>query len=310
MLYELKEASISMLATRHRPQQLLRIYEWEPSRSKVVVLVNAYAMPVAMWHLIIKALLLENYRIITWDTAGISVDEADYSEATDCSFDSQVRDLLEVINFSGSESVRVVGWCTGPLITLRAMFLEPNAITEAVSLAGCFNLLPPNAYQKSYRTLMGGISRSFRHAEMHRDLMNSLFGTTLPDGNNVIGIAGGRVPADVVTMVARPFESVKNLYTYSRLVVSLSQVRPEAWINRIERPVLMMVGGQDLIANPLETELAARSMPCAVGKIYPDRDHYCHFREPDIAEEIVHFFDEHIRSQSQIKERASIGGRS
>jgi hypothetical protein len=43
---------------------------------------------------------------------------------------------------------------------------------EAVSFAGCFNLLPPNAHQRSHRMLMSGISRSFRHAELHRDRMD------------------------------------------------------------------------------------------------------------------------------------------
>ncbi|WP_315833544.1 alpha/beta fold hydrolase [Bradyrhizobium prioriisuperbiae] len=306
----LEMASVSALPVPHRPGERILIYDWGRPAPGVVVLANAYAMPPGIWRFVVNALQQRDLRVVSWNTAGITTDKYIYSEQTDCSFDLQVQDLLEVVKFCRAETVNVVGWCTGPLVTLRAMLLEPNAIAKAVLLAGSYNLLAPNSYQKSYRVLMGGISRSLRHATAHRDLMNSLFGTSLPDGQNVIGIAGGRVPADVAPLVSRPFESVKNLYMYSRLVVSLADVSPKTWIGKIRQPVLMMAGSRDLIADPDETELVAKALPNGRSKIYSDRDHYFHFREPDIAEEVAQFFKtegETIRSPEPSVTESTIG---
>ena len=289
MAHQQDPKSSSMLLARHRPNQPLHVYEWGKNSKRTLVLVNAYAMPVDIWHLVIAATLDVGYHILTWDTVGVFESDPARSEEIDFSFDAQVLDLMTVIERSRSEQVEVVAWCTGALVTLRAMYLYPKTITKAAILGGCFNLLPLNAYQKSYRALMTNISRSLRHAELHRQFLDARFTAEQSDAQTRAGIAGGRVPEDVAQLVGRPFQSTQVLYNYSRLVASYSLVCPEQWLDRISSRILILVGDQDNIANRPECRLVSQLLPNAKSRICTAQDHFFHYREVDIARDVARF---------------------
>lgn len=260
---------------------ILRVYDSGPIGAKTVVLVNAFAAITHMWSTVTANLVGKGCRVVAWEARGLTEAEDGPDISIDCSFDAQVADLISVIEYTGEREVDVVGWCTGTLIGLKAAHDLPERVRRIVTIAGCFNLLPNNAYQSGHNDLMHRASRSSQHAALYLKFLRTSAARRTAEGVSV-PLDDGGMGIDVQPFIELPMRSVGNFFNYSRLISSYARHQSRAWLGNVSQPVLVIIGEADTMADPAENAEAANMLQSSLLLILQGRDHFLHFRDPEV----------------------------
>jgi nucleoside-diphosphate-sugar epimerase/pimeloyl-ACP methyl ester carboxylesterase len=262
----------------------------------VVVLVNAYGMPVDFM-LPLARCLQTRFRVLTWESRGVP-DVASPFDTARIAVGDHAADLGALLDAHGVQEAHVVGWCTGAQIALRFASENPERVRGLVLLNGCYTLPPEvqiTEYRELIRELMTDVAANPAFAQSYYDLIYGR--STGPAG-------GARKGADTVSTVlnftepellhltSAPFQSPEALYRYAAMVARFYEEPDHAWTIGVMAPTLLVTGERDVIAHPDETVEVARRIPGAELAVLPEGTHFSLYYDAALLDRVASFLDD------------------
>lgn len=262
-----------------------------------LVLANAYGMPSDFMFPLAKR-LSDQYRVITWDSRWVPAITHEF-DIEKCHSLTHARDLISILDHFEIASAPVVGWSSGAQVSLRAMAEFPQRLQCSVLLNGGVSIplsseIQITEFEKNIRSLFPKIASSYRFAQKYCDLIYGAHATT-GDGEDRKMISTILTSTDpfLLYMTSVPFRTPESLFRYASMMNGLFNERDDAWTSSVPHPVLVHVGGKDLVTHPDVGRFLVKGLKHGELSLDEDGDHFSHFYDDDVAVMIKKFVGQH-----------------
>lgn len=258
------------------------------------VVVNATGQGLEYWWPMVHLLAL-GHRVIVW-------------EAADHDLDAHVGELTRIVAAEAPTGCHLVAWCTGAKTALRMARTRPGAVRTITLLAGDLrhdgrDRALDSDYERNLDAVCRALSRSPEHAGRMLQLLSptdqstgSAAGSTAESG----GITEPRVPYRVLDEAVRhPFSSGARFAAYAKSLVAFWTHDETGEGERIDCPLLFVIGEDDQIVNPVAEAAAAQLFPAARHAVVAGGTHYLMYER---AELIADLLREHAADPSRLHE--------
>ena len=240
-----------------------------------VIFLNRFRATMDHWDPALLNLVATQHRVIVFDNAGVGRSTGN----TPDTFAAMADDAARFTRALGIDRADFVGWSIGGMVAQALLVRHPQLVRRAVLLA----TIPP-----------GGTVEQF--APMSDEV------------RSVVSRPGQGSDQDFLFLFFAPSESSRNAGRASLARLGMRQgapsppVRPEAmrsqvaalidWyrgangilaaLRRIDRPVLVANGYQDVMFSAQQSVVLAREIPTAQLALYPDSGHAFMFQYPEL----------------------------
>jgi pimeloyl-ACP methyl ester carboxylesterase len=277
----------------------LDVFEGGDAGKPPVVLVNAYAMPVAFWAPLARE-LARDHHVLTWESRGVPNLDHAFDERR-CGVADHSADLGAILEARNLARVKVVAWCSGGQVTLRFANTNPDRVEAAVLLSAGFRPLkrvPLSEFQSAMNVLFRQCAPSRARAQVYCSM---LFGGQQPahgtnaargDGKAVFGDAWAALPEEILRMTSSPFQNPESLYRYANTVLAVEKEPEHAWTQGLRLPTLLLGGEKDSVVHPETWPAVARLLDGARVIVKPGGDHFMLYQDQSVAGVIRGFFRE------------------
>ena len=245
------------LQTASRPG--LRYYRYGTG-SKVLLLVNAFGLPLDFWHLLASRLGTD-CRVITLEraaTAGGAGEIPTTCYSTPDFIAEYMADCGAVLDAEGIESCHVASWCSGAKLALELARAYPSRILSLSLLAPSFAGVKgfagdDSAYEKNLFMMCGLVNKMPKTAASMAATMLQLmeknskdmerFDPGRKDVLDVLELAD----AEHLGALYSPFSSASNLVEFSRQLVHFRahDIVPLLAPDAVQVPVMLVTGQSD-----------------------------------------------------------------
>lgn len=262
-----------------------------------LVLANAYGMPSDFMFPLAKR-LADQHWVITWDSRWVPAITHDF-DLEKCHSLTHASDLVAILDHFDIASAPVAGWSSGAQVSLRAMAEFPHRIECGVLLNGGVSLplsgeIKITEFEKNIRTLFPKIAANYRFAQKYCDLIYGAHATA-DDGEDRKMISTILTSTDpfLLYMTSVPFRTPEALFRYANMMNGLFNERDDAWTADVKHPVLVHVGGNDLVTHADVGRFLVKGLENGKLSFDQNGDHFSHFYDEDVATMIKQFVVQH-----------------
>lgn len=256
-----------------------------------LVLANAYGMPAEfMWNLAQR--LAPRFHVVTWECRWVPT-MAHAFEPDRCDSLAHARDLVDIVTALALGPVVVAGWSSGAQVALRAMATFPAHFRAGVVMNPGVSIRPSETvritrFESGIRSLFPKIAGSYRMARKYCELIFGADGGDADDRKSLSNILTSTDPY-LLYMTSMPFRNPESLHRYAQMMDALFNERPDAWTGDVEQPVLVYVGGNDVVTHPDVGQALHAGLANGVLHVDPDGDHFSHYYDERLAELVAEF---------------------
>lgn len=262
-----------------------------------LVLANAYGMPSDFMFPLAQR-LIDQYHVITWESRWVPAVTHEFDLAK-CHSLTHASDLVDILDHFGIAKAAIAGWSSGAQVCLRTMAEYPERVQSAVLLNGGVSLPASNAiqitdFEKNIRTLFPKIAANYRFAQKYCDLIYGAHATN-EDGEDRKMISTILTSTDpfLLYMTSVPFRTPESLFRYANMMNGLFNEREDAYTASISHPVLVHVGGKDLVTHADVGRFLVAGLQNGELSFDEEGDHFSHFYDEDVASMIKKFVAQH-----------------
>ncbi len=262
-----------------------------------LMLANAYGMPSDFMFPLVKR-LSDQFHVITWESRWVPAITHEFDLAK-CHSLTHAKDLVAILDHFDIRKTAIAGWSSGAQVCLRTMAEFPERISSAVLLNGGVSLPASNEiqitdFEKNIRTLFPKIAANYRFAQKYCDLIYGAHATS-EDGEDRKMISTILTSTDpfLLYMTSVPFRTPESLFRYANMMNGLFNERADAWTADVSHPVLVHVGGKDLVTHADVGRFLVAGLENGVLSFDEDGDHFSHFYDDDVATLIKQFVAQH-----------------
>jgi thioester reductase-like protein/pimeloyl-ACP methyl ester carboxylesterase len=295
---ETGESGFERIQVSSRDGLDLCVYRYGDAGLPPLVLVNAFGMP-AEFMLPMAQRLATQYQVVTWESRWVPTLSHPF-EPEQCDSLRHVNDLVDIMQFLGLRQVPLAGWSSGAQVVLRALAAYPDRFDCGVLLNPGVSLGPSAAmritrFEHGIRALFPKIAANYRIAEKYCELIYGARNGSAEEMGTLTSILTS-TDAYLLYMTSLPFRSPQSLYRYANMMSRMFAERDDAWCADVRQPVLVYVGGEDLITHPdvgdaLRHRLSHGQLHCDA-----DGDHFSHYYDAGVAALVGQFAAEHARA--------------
>jgi len=277
--------------------EAVRTFEFGNPNGEPVVLINAYGMPAEFW-LPLARVLGQQYRLITWETRGVSDTNQPFCDER-VGPEHHVEDALAILDAFGLTQPHIIGWCTGAQIALRLAAQHPTRVRTLSLLNGAFRFegttSHTTAFQDQLEGIMANASKSLNTARLFSRVIYSSSApppaatTTREDVSSVLT----SIPSEVMHLTAAPYRTAESLYRYARMCNAINRSYDSDWSDRVTAPTFVLTGSQDTIAHPKSSTQLAERVTDAELVIIEDADHFSLYLDPSFPDRLLQFWQRH-----------------
>lgn len=289
------EAGFERLQLRTRDGLDLCVYRYGDATLPPLVLVNAFGMP-SEFMLPLAQRLAVHHHVITWESRWVPTLSHPF-DASQCDSLVHVDDLLDILRHLGVEAAPLAGWSSGAQVVLRALAEYPEAFHCGVLLNPGVSVAPSSQtqitrFETGIRALFPKIAANYRVAEKYCELIYGARNGSAEDMSTLSSILTSTDPY-LLYMTSLPFRSPQSLFRYANMMSRMFAERSDAWTQDVRQPVLVHVGGQDLITHPDVGHALERTL--IHGQLHYDAngDHFSHYYDASIAAMVQQFTAQH-----------------
>jgi 3-oxoadipate enol-lactonase len=242
----------------------LNIAEFGEESSKAIIFIHAFPFCNRMWDKQTEA-FQGKYRVITYDLRGFG-----YSETQDTVFtiDSHVEDLFSIMNTMKLEKPVICGLSMGGYIALRALEQGQNKFKGAIlcdtrSEADNNNSKATRARQ--IKLIKSGDIAGFNEGFIKAALSEKSFAENQALVDFLKTMMGWQKPINVA----------------GALLTLAARMDPTEYLERIDIPVLVLVGKEDKITPPEYSKLIYGKIRNADLALIPDAGHLSNMENPE-----------------------------
>lgn len=237
----------------------LRVRTWGDPEREVVLIVNAFGMPLELVTPLAETLSQE-FRVLSWECRGLPGPVPGGSAGFGTS--AHVDDLECVLDHFSIPAARwVVGWCTGARIGLHFAdkFGGRVGCLALISGAYSFSDLTPAPFQKQMDQLLAGVLKRPDLAEL------------LCESQTLWGTRSTSTEEKGPALASYPFASGENLIRYARLC---SQSDASDLALTVPHETLIVTGEDDPICPAESSQRLASTLPRARYVSLENAGHY------------------------------------
>lgn len=242
------------------------------------IVVNATGQDLTYWWPMVH-LLARGHRVIVW-------------EAAEYELDAHVAGLAEIVAAEAPAGCHLVAWCTGAKTALRFARTLPSAVRTVALLAGDLrhdggDRTLDSDYERNLDAVCRALSRSPELAGRMVHLLSPT-GQDTDTAGEAGGITEPRVPYRVLDeAVRRPFSSGERFAAYARSLVAFWARDETAQGERVNCPLLFVIGEDDTIVNPVAEAAAARLFPGARHAVVAGGTHYLMYERAELIADLL-----------------------
>ncbi len=259
-----------------------------------LVLANGLGGPLSAWKHQIQH-LRSRYRIISWDYRGLYGSSLPPGAAPDLTIGAHVRDLLDVLEATGTKQVALVGWSMGVQVALELYASHPDIVSHLVLVNGTFGRplhgvgVPfarhflPHAVERARRMHRVGnvlLARAARWPETGSWLKR-------------LGVISRTLDGELFSEMVADFGKL-DLELYFTMLGILGEHDAAHVLPSIRVPTLVVTGTRDLFTPPHVAEKMAQRVPHGELLIVRGATHYAACEYPELINlRLDKFFQEH-----------------
>jgi nucleoside-diphosphate-sugar epimerase/pimeloyl-ACP methyl ester carboxylesterase len=289
----------------------LSAYYAGPADAPVVVLANAYGMPVDFWQPMGKR-LAQRFRVITWESRFIPNTTVAF-DANACSASLHHQDMARVMDHFGVEKAQIVSWCSGAQVALDFARSFPERAASLVLINGTY-CMTPSVPRTDFLTSLLSISEKIavdrRRAEMYVRLIygNGDSGASSGDQKQLYSIMDGVDPF-LLHLTSAPFRNPEALYRYASLFVQHFR-GDELQAGAVDVPSLVVTAQGDVVAHHLASREVADRIENSRFMDIPGGDHFSMYFDEGLADTVAAFVAEHQPAPVPVREPVPAGAAS
>ncbi|HEY6879426.1 MAG TPA: alpha/beta fold hydrolase [Polyangiales bacterium] len=262
--------------------------------SRTVMIFNAYGQSLYFWNAIGRSMLAE-YRVIVWEMRGTSCVAGGLNAAFP--IEQHVTDALAILEAEQIERADLVGWCTGPKLTIELCRRAPEKVNSLTLITPCFKDFPGQAHMDTqYERHMEPVcKRAVAYPEVASTARRAL--SAILSGKQPTGELGPKVSAilelmneEVRSLVVAPFVDDVSLLRYAEQLLTFWAHDVSPALPHVHVPVLLITGERDEIASPVLATEVVRAIPTAREAQLIGGNHYVHYEKPALVFDLVHGF--------------------
>ncbi len=236
-----------------------------------LLLLNGTASPMSQWDPAFLAALAERRRVIVFDYPGLGASTARLAP-TFAGMADQISKFLKEI---GVASTEILGWSMGGFIAQQLLARDPQTVVGAVLVGtnpgGPATTLGPRWVQRADSDPEAGIATYLRTNYPPQECAQDA-GRAFLDRLEA-AMQAGRYPEDVVPEK-----------TYDTMVAAedpwLRSPKNMMGLAGVDKPVLVMVGSQDVVTPPANSRLIAAAVPGSRLTMVDGAGHSALFQDP------------------------------
>ena len=269
---------------------------------RALVIINAYGQSLSFWDWVVDH-FLASARIIVWQARGTTSGSGSGGLNLHYPVSVHVQDLGEILRNEGIESCDILGWCTGPKLSLEFYRAQPGKVRSMVFLTGAFKgHKGMESLSTQYETYMEPLCRLVAaRPEMAGSLIEKLKSVLLGQSgkgpgdeqdesrrniDNILGL----VNKNLKPLVIEPFLTEQSVISYARQLIDFWEHDVSGILGAVDVPVLVIAGQHDNIASPEISRAVARLIPQATFLEILGGSHYPHFDNHELLDEILELF--------------------
>ena len=217
----------------------LNVYTCGLQNRPPVVLVSACGMPVELSEKWIRV-LSKHFFVITWETRGLFGWGGEGVPKVNISVDSQVSDLITILDELKISQAHLLGFCGGAVIALKAAEIQSELFPSLSVWHGDFdfaNKCPKTTHQNDVEALMHIAGESISMAESYQKLFYR---------PSVLK----SMPVHTAHLVMYPYACAKLFHLYSKLNGAIMGTDISEVIPNVSQPVLIVTSKDDNTAHP------------------------------------------------------------
>ncbi len=212
-----------------------------------LVLIMGYAGTMDMWDVRVLQELARDYRVVVFDNRGMGLSTSSEKEYTISLFANDTADFMEAI---GIEKAHVLGWSMGADVALALAHEHPERVEKLIL----------------YASDPGGNESVPMDPEVEKTLLNTS-GTPMERGMRLLSLL---FPSDWMAQNPNPegyFPNVTestppdNIARQGEAMGARTGV--SAWLGTVTQPTLLIVGDQDILAQPANSFYIGQRIPSA-----------------------------------------------
>jgi nucleoside-diphosphate-sugar epimerase/pimeloyl-ACP methyl ester carboxylesterase len=289
----------------------LSAYYAGPADAPVVVLANAYGMPVDFWQPMGKR-LAQRFRVITWESRFIPNTTVAFDPGA-CSASLHHQDMARVMDHFGVEKAQIVSWCSGAQVALDFARSFPERATSLVLINGTYCMtpsVPRTDFLASLLSISKKIAVDRRRAEMYVRLIygNGDSGASSGDQKQLYSIMDGVDPF-LLHLTSAPFRNPEALFRYASLFVQHFK-GDELQAGAIDIPALVVTAQGDVVAHHLASREVASRIERSRFIDIPGGDHFSMYFDEGLADTVAAFVAEHQPAHEPVREPVPAGAAS
>ncbi|MEU1047225.1 alpha/beta hydrolase [Streptomyces sp. NPDC005897] len=243
----------------------LPVYTAGDPDAPAVLIASACGMPAELCSRWLE-LLGTDYRIVTWETRGLFVDEPDFDKL-EWDTEAQAEDVFAVMDHLGIRSAHLLGFCGGSVIALAAARRSPERIDSLSLWHGAYELGPQSPKLDHHRNIQALMAMAAEDRATATAVHAVFLGTML-----------GGTPPDLAHLVLYPFATPELFYRYCRVNGAITDIDVNPLLVGVDHPTLVVTSEDDTTANPLGSAEVARRLPNATLSVEPTGDHISLFK--------------------------------
>jgi nucleoside-diphosphate-sugar epimerase/pimeloyl-ACP methyl ester carboxylesterase len=264
--------------------------------ARVLVIINAYGQSMAFWDWVI-AHFAANTRILIWQARGTTSGAGGLASFYPVSV--HVGDLAAILEAERVEECDLLGWCTGPKLSLEFYRLHPERVRSMVFVTAAFKghkgMEDLNTrYESCMEPLCRMVAGDPKLAGSMIETLKGVLSGKPPELTGGEGESRERileilslVNRNIKALVIEPFLTERSVVSYARQLLDFWGHDVSGILGSVNVPVLFIAGELDNIASPRISEAVARQVPGSRYLEIKGGSHYPHFDNHELLNEIL-----------------------
>lgn len=250
-----------------------------------VIFITALGQGFKYWHRLAEQ-LISSHRIIMWEPRGL------FGYTAPFRLQDHVEDLDAILRHEQIGACHLIGWCTGPKVSIEYYLLRPESILSMVFLNSTFKCdEQPDAHDTAYEHNLESLCRM---VNSRPSLSGSVMKTLQSAGNSEPAVPleemeGNALAEHVLSLmsthlkshVIAPFQSEESTLNYVRQLLDFWSHDLTPLLPSVKAPVLLISAEYDQIASPSGSSEAAGRFPNARHIQLAGGTHYCLYDRPE-----------------------------
>ena len=252
-------------------------------KGPVIVIVNAYGIPIKAWDRVIVP-LSEDHKVIIWECRGLSNSDHPSKESNHVfSGDDHSKDMKEILDSEKVDCAHIVAWCSGTKPALRFFQNNPLLVNSLTFITG--NFAPLKGHENISTKWEDGV-RSVATTLQSNPEMNEVFLKIVSDmlmvrSDSVASSEArvddliGAVSPKYRNMLVNPFLNEERSLNWARMIDEFYHDDISGIITKINVPTFFLSVRDDEVVSTELSEIVSRSINRAKKVVLPAASHWC-----------------------------------